>query len=184
MSIRSPGRPQRTHHYHDEQWLPYPVETVFAFFADPRNLPPLMPGWQQARIESATFKPASPSPAALERPAGIVAGNGTLLTLSFRAVPLMPLRLKWVALISDFSWLQGFCDSQLRGPFRYWHHCHRVRSQPHPETGQPGTRLFDDVEFALPLEPLSRISLPIAQAQFKKIFEFRHKRTLELMKQF
>ena len=181
MAIPQPSKPSQTHHYRDEQWLPYPVESVFAFFANPQNLPPLMPDWQQARIEAATYKPAPAPPDGRDRPAGIVAGDGTLLTLSFRAFPLLPVRLTWVAQIGDFEWWRGFCDSQLKGPFRYWHHCHSVRSEGHPQTGEPGTRLLDDVEFALPLEPLSRLALPIARAQLEAMFAFRHMRTLELM---
>ena len=41
------------HSLQTEQWLPYPRERVFAFFADPGNLPPLMPEWQRARVERA-----------------------------------------------------------------------------------------------------------------------------------
>ena len=45
-----------------EQNIPYPLETAFAFFADPANLPRLMPSWQDARIDTATFvAPPSPS---------------------------------------------------------------------------------------------------------------------------
>lgn len=35
-----------------DQWVPFPVDRVFAFFADPLNLPRLMPAWQDARIDS------------------------------------------------------------------------------------------------------------------------------------
>ncbi len=38
------------HTFQTEQWLPFPVELVFAFFAYPENLPRLMPAWQKARI--------------------------------------------------------------------------------------------------------------------------------------
>src|SRR3954451_16784048 len=34
-----------------EQWVPFPLARVFAFFADPLNLPRLMPAWQDARID-------------------------------------------------------------------------------------------------------------------------------------
>jgi hypothetical protein len=32
-----------TQHLETQQWVPYPVELVFAFFANPANLPHLMP---------------------------------------------------------------------------------------------------------------------------------------------
>ena len=50
------------HHFNAEQWLPYPVELVFAFFSNPENLPRQMPTWQKARIEEATFAPPPPHP--------------------------------------------------------------------------------------------------------------------------
>ena len=43
------------HRFQTEQWVPYSLERVFAFFADPGNLPPLMPVWQRARVEGANY---------------------------------------------------------------------------------------------------------------------------------
>ncbi len=167
-------------HFHAEQWLPYPVDFVFAFFSDPANLPRLMPKWQDARIEHATFQPPPARPDG-PQPSNIVAGDGTRLTLSFRPVPLLPVRLSWDAEIAEFVWNEQFCDTQLRGPFRFWHHCHRVRAAADPENGRPGTMLRDEVEFELPLDPLSRLALPIVRAQMAEIFRFRQQQTLELM---
>src|SRR5580692_372247 len=69
--------------YHTEQWLPYPVEAVFAFFIIPDNLSALLPAWQQARVEKLLlFPPPKPSIAGASANS---AGNGTRLVLSFRA---------------------------------------------------------------------------------------------------
>jgi ligand-binding SRPBCC domain-containing protein len=164
-----------------EQWLPYPVELVFAFFANPENLPRLMPKWQAARIEEASFRPPPPHPGAAPRHPGIVAGDGTRLTLSFRPFPYSPVRISWEAAIGHFIWNQQFCDTQLHGPFHFWHHCHKVTAAPHPETGAPGTLLRDEVEFELPLDPASRVALPIVRAQMAAMFRLRQKRTAELL---
>ena len=60
------------HRFQTEQWLPYPKEQLFAFFADSANLPPLMPAWQQARVET------------VARPLGaggrVAAGEGSVIT--------------------------------------------------------------------------------------------------------
>ena len=53
------------HFFQAEQWLPYPIETVFAFFANPENLPPLMPAWQKARIEKLSIVPPPPRSSAV-----------------------------------------------------------------------------------------------------------------------
>src|SRR5271168_2526050 len=150
--------------YHSEQWLPYPVEHVFAFFANPDNLPHLMPQWQKARIEEATFTPPPPRPAAADpslRLKTIAAGIGTRITISFRPFPLSPIRLRWEAEIAEFVWNDHFCDLQLRGPFAYWNHSHGVRPETRADhSGIPtiGTLLRDDVEYEMPLGKLGDLA--------------------------
>jgi len=164
--------------FHIEQHLPYPIETVFAFFADPANLPRLMPAWQRARIDHATFVPPPPPPQPFPGFANITAGTGTRLTITIRPIPFSPIRVPWDALIEDFRWLHGFCDLQLRGPFKYWRHCHIV--QPNAD----GTLLRDSVDYELPLGPFSNIADKLLiRRQLAATFRFRQRRTLELLAQ-
>jgi ligand-binding SRPBCC domain-containing protein len=173
--------------FDSEQWLPYPVEMVFAFFANPENLPRLMPAWQKARIEEAAFAPPPPRPASTlpSYPKSIAAGSGTRITISFRPFPFSPIRLPWEAEIAEFVWNDHFCDHQLRGPFAYWHHCHTVR----PETrtsafGTPiaGTLLTDHVDYEPPMGGLGNIANRIFLArQLSSTFTYRHTRTAELL---
>jgi ligand-binding SRPBCC domain-containing protein len=170
------------HHFSAEQFLPYPIETVFSFFADPANLPRLMPAWQDARIENATYIFPPPPPRAFAGSESIIAGSGTTLTLTIRPFPLSPVRLRWDALIEDFHWLQGFCDVQVRGPFRSWRHCHTVVMAASP-TGEPGTLLRDTVEYELPLGALGKVANAVfMRRQMAGIFRFRQQRTLELLR--
>jgi ligand-binding SRPBCC domain-containing protein len=157
-----------------EQWLPHPLELVFAFFANPENLPRLMPAWQKARIEEAVFAPPPPRPAGAPRYPGIAAGNGTRLTISARPFPFAPFRAPWEALIEDFRWNQGFCDIQGHGPFRSWRHCHSVR--PETRDGQPGTVVRDEVIYDLfpGLNPFARPGLAY-------VFRYRQQRTARLL---
>jgi ligand-binding SRPBCC domain-containing protein len=165
-----------------EQWLPYPLELVFAFFANPENLPRLMPRWQAARIEEATFAAAPPRPASTPRYPGIAAGSGTRLTLSLRPFPLSPVRIPWEALIEDFSWNQGFCDIQLRGPFKYWRHCHSVEPGHPARDGAPGTLLRDHVTYELPIAFMSSAAnSALIRPQLARTFRYRQRRTLELL---
>jgi ligand-binding SRPBCC domain-containing protein len=176
------------HTFHSDQWLPYPVDVVFAFFANPENLPRLMPPWQKARIEEATFIPPPPAPVvpgSRLRAKSIAAGVGTHLTLSFRPFPYSPVRVPWEAGISEFVWNQRFCDIQLRGPFAYWCHCHSV----HPEARASqsdslthGTLLSDHVEYELPFGNLGDIAQRLfITGQFKKTFLYRRARIIELL---
>jgi ligand-binding SRPBCC domain-containing protein len=163
-------------HFNAEQHLPYPLETVFAFFADPANLPRLMPNWQRARIEHADYVPPPPPPLPFPGSNRIQAGSGTTLTLTIRPIPYSPVRIPWDARIEDFRWLEGFCDVQLRGPFRHWRHCHAVHAV------EDGTIIHDAVEYELPLGFLGSIANAVfIRRQLAATFAFRHRRTLELL---
>ena len=50
--------------FETDQWVPFPVELVFAFFANPSNLPHLVPAKQKARIEDLRLQPPPPRPVA------------------------------------------------------------------------------------------------------------------------
>ena len=165
--------------FHAEQWLPYPVELVFAFFANPENLPRLMPEWQVARIEEASFRPPPKQPGRAQHYPGIAAGDGSRLTLSFRPFPYSPVKMSWYAAISHFVWNEQFCDTQTRGPFYFWHHCHKVSAA--DANGAEGTLLRDEVEFELPFDPISRVALPLVRRQMEAMFRFRQERTTELL---
>jgi ligand-binding SRPBCC domain-containing protein len=164
------------HHFQTEQQLPYPITTVFAFFADPANLPRLMPNWQCARIDQATYVPPPPPPLPFPGSEAITAGTGTRLNLTIRPIPFSPIRVSWDALIEDFRWLHGFCDVQLRGPFRYWRHCHTL------ESNANGTLLRDSLEYELPLGLLGNLADKLfIRHQLASTFRFRHRRTRELL---
>jgi ligand-binding SRPBCC domain-containing protein len=176
------------HTFESEQWLPYRVETVFAFFANPENLPRLMPAWQKARIEEASFAPPPPRPVAADpalRIRSIAAGVGTKMTISFKPFPYAPMRVPWDAEITDFAWNDHFCDLQHRGPFAYWKHCHRVRPESRTnDRGEPveGTLLRDVVEYEMHAGALGEFAHTwFMRRQIGKIFEFRQKKTSLLL---
>ena len=165
-----------------EQWLPFPRALVFAFFANPRNLPPLMPDWQRARIEQATLFPPPARPEGSPSYPGLAAGDGTELLITAWALPWLPLRGRWLARIEDFRWNEGFCDVQLKGPFAYWRHCHSVTDATHE--GRMGTIIHDQVTYQLPVAPLSRPALPIARWALAATFRYRQRQAAKLVKQF
>lgn len=164
--------------FETEQWLPHPVELVFAFFANPENLPRLMPTWQKARIEEANFTPPPPRPVGSPAYRGIAAGAGTRLVISAKPFPYSPIRLPWEAFIEDFRWNEGFCDRQGKGPFQSWRHCHSLRFAQNPETQQHGTMVRDEVKYEAPLGPLGALATPVA---LRYVFRYRQQRTEELL---
>jgi ligand-binding SRPBCC domain-containing protein len=167
------------HIYHSEQWLPYPVDLVFAFFANPENLPRLMPPWQKARIEEASFAPPPPRPASAHPLRSIAAGPGTRITISFRPIPYSPFRIPWEAEIDEFVWNSHFADRQLRGPFVYWHHRHTVQQK--ARANSAGTLLRDEIEYEPALGALGEIANALIAHQLRSTFAYRKLRTTELL---
>lgn len=150
------------------------------FFADPGNLPRLMPEWQQVSMEN--LQAAAPPPAPDSLREGVsVAGAGTRMTIRFRPVPLLPLRLAWDARITEFAWMDHFCDEQeRRGPFAYWKHCHQVRQE--LREGRTGTLITDELSYELPLGLLGEAAHALgARAQIRSLFRYRQRRLLELL---
>ncbi len=157
-----------------DQWIPYPVPIVFAFFSEPANLPRLMPGWQDARIDSLELQ----APDRSDMPQA--AGRGSRILLSFRPLPFSPIRLRWLALIDDFVANHRFCDLQVTGPFGYWRHCHLVVEE--TRHGVTGTRITDVVDYEWPVGRLSpAIDLLGGRLQIRQIFRYRQRQVLDLL---
>ena len=157
-----------------EQWVPFSVARVFSFFADPMNLPRLMPAWQDARVDSLALQ-------APEGRIGRTAGRGSRILLSFRPVPLSPIRLRWLALIDDYVADHHFCDLQVAGPFRYWRHCHLVSAESHGDI--EGTRVMDVVDYEWPGgRAASAIDALGGRLQIRQIFHYRQRRVLRLLR--
>lgn len=165
------------------QWIPHPVAEVFAFFANPRNLVPLMPYWQRVEMEGLQIVDPPPMPPHQRGTPGegLVAGAGTHMTIRFRPVPFSPVRLAWDARITEFAWNDHFCDEQeRRGPFAYWKHCHSVKEE--VRDGQTGTLVTDHVTYELPWGVLGELAHGLgAAAQIRLLFRYRQKRLVELL---
>ena len=119
-------RRMTTHPFETELWLPVPREKVFPFFADARNLETLTPPWLNFRILT---------------PGEIPMRVGTLIDYELR---IRGLPIRWRTKITGWNPPAGFCDEQLRGPYRLWRHAHEFTEQ------NGGTLCRDRVEYAVP----------------------------------
>ena len=159
------------HTFTTSQWVPCPVELVFAFFANPQNLIPLMPRWHKARVEESRIVPPSDVPGA-DDVDSIAAGAGSVVTISFRPLPLSPIRLRWEAKISEFEHNDHFCDEQMRGPFAYWKHCHRLHRE--SRDGLEGTRITDEVVYEMKMGRAGELAHGLFFArQVERLFAYR-----------
>jgi ligand-binding SRPBCC domain-containing protein len=165
-----------------EQWVPYPVELVFAFFANPTNLPHLMPPKLSTQIEDARIQPPPPRPVhpdAARRFQSVAAGVGSEILISFFPIPWVPRRISWMARITEFAWYSHFCDEQVRGPFASFHHRHGITAE--TRDGVEGTLVSDQVRFALPYGVLGRAGGVFVRRNLKKSFAYRQTRLPEIL---
>ena len=168
--------------FESRQWVPHPVELVFAFFANPNNLPHLMPPQQQARIEDVRLNPPPARPLARNpqrRFRSLAAGVGSEILVSFRPVVLLPHRVGWTSRIVEFEWNSHFVDEQVKGPFKSFRHRHGI--EPEWRDGVEGTRVTDVIEYQLPLGVLGKLANGMAKAQMELGWEYRQKRLPEIL---
>ena len=167
--------------FESEQWLARPVEMVFAFFADPYNLPRIMPPAMDAKLLNLKLV----SPETGSRTAGFagtssVAGAGTEMLLSFRALPGLPWRGKWLARITDCEINHFFADLQVQGPFKSWHHRHEFVSQ--VRDGVSGTLIRDLVDYEVGCGPLGSLADRLfVGRQLRRTFAWRQRAVRELL---
>jgi len=131
--VRAPGlrHPDKTlircamkeFYFQAAQWLPRPVEEVFAFFSEARNLETLTPPWLR-------FEVLTPAPISMQA--------GTMIDYRIR-VHGLPIR--WRTEIVEWNPPHRFVDVQLHGPYTLWHHTHTFAAH------SGGTQCRDQVRY-------------------------------------
>ena len=139
---------------HQEQFLSYPIEQAFRFFASPENLNLLTPPW-------ANFSILSPQP--------IEMAVGTIIEyrIRLRGVPV-----NWRSEITEWQPPFAFCDVQLRGPYRFWVHRHTFEEKP------GGTLVTDHVDYGVLGGAL--VNRLFVAGELRRIFTYRKTRLHEL----
>ena len=94
-----------------------------------------------------------------------------------RQLRVTPLGIPWWALHDQFEEGRHFRDLQQRGPCKRWAHRHRFEPD-----GEGACWLNDEVDFELPLAPLSSLVLPLLRAQFQAMFLYRHRVTADFLR--
>jgi ligand-binding SRPBCC domain-containing protein len=168
--------------FETSDWVPFPVELVFAFFANPTNLPHLMPKRLETRIEDARIQPPPPRPVhpdPARRFKSVAAGTGSEILVSFFPIPWAPRRVSWMTRITEFEWNSHFCDEQVRGPFECFKHCHWIVAE--VRDGVEGTLVSDRIEFELPYGSVGQMGGVFVRRNLEKSFAYRQKRLPEIL---
>ncbi len=139
------------------QWVPQPVEKIFPFFTDEKNLETLTPGWLN-------FKVVNKSTPEVQK--------GTVINYQLK---LHGLPLRWQSRIDDWIPNHRFRDTQLHGPYTRWEHTHTFV----PVKG--GTLLGDRVLYGVPMGSLGQlVAGAYVTRDISRIFEYRRKKISEL----
>jgi ligand-binding SRPBCC domain-containing protein len=104
-----------------------PLEKVFDFFSDAKNLETITPPFLQ-------FKILNQSTSKIQK------GTKFTYRLKIHGVPI-----KWTSLIEEWVPNSHFVDSQLSGPYKKWRHLHIFKSTPE------GTWMEDTVNYRVHL---------------------------------
>jgi uncharacterized protein (TIGR01777 family) len=140
-----------------EQWVPRPIDEAFAFFGDAQNLELLTPPHLR-------FKVLGSSTNSLEA--------GTLIDykLQLHGIPF-----RWQSLIGEWNPVTDFSDTQIRGPYKKWHHTHTFIEQ------DGGTLIRDHALYQLPFGvPGDTVGYFLVKKDLEKIFSYRFAKVREL----
>jgi len=143
----------KEHQFTQSQLIGQPLEEVFAFFSDPRNLTTITPPWLQ-------FKILTPEP--------IEMAEGLRIDYALR-IHRIPMR--WQSEITYWEPPYCFVDEQIRGPYQKWVHTHTFTR----DSG--GTRIADDVRYAVFGGTVIR---RLIESDIRKIFSFRRDKLAEI----
>jgi ligand-binding SRPBCC domain-containing protein len=140
------------------QLIPRPLEEVFDFFAEARNLALITPPWLGFEI--------------LEAPERIEEGARLRYRIRLLGVPVF-----WhTEIVSAWKPPRTFTDVQTAGPYPLWEHTHRFT----PVVG--GTEVYDHIRYRVP----GGLLAPLVQRLFvgprlEAIFDYRRERLAELL---
>jgi len=135
-----------------EQFVARPLEEVFEFFSDARNLQVITPPWLNFQI-------LTPGP------------------IDIKPGLLLDYRLKWHGFtiawrteIETWDPPHTFTDKQVRGPYKLWRHTHTFAEV------EGGTHMTDHVDYELPLGPLGTIAHQMGvRRDLEQVFDYRQK---------
>jgi ligand-binding SRPBCC domain-containing protein len=171
-----------TDHIEFEQWVPFSVAEVFLFFANPKNLPRIMPAETDTKLVSMKLvAPLARGPGhAAASNADPLAGVGSEIVTSFRVLPFLPIRAEWIAVITEFEGNHHFADTQKKGPFKSFHHRHELIAE--TRDSKDGTIIRDQIDYEVGFGPLGKLAQKVfVRSQLRRTFAYRQQAVEKLL---
>jgi len=134
-----------------QQRIERPIEEVFGFYGDARNLERITPAWLG-------FEVTTPGP--------IEMGVGARIEYRLR---LHRVPVRWRTRIEAWEPPHRFVDVQVKGPYSLWEHTHTFE-----EDGPGATAIVDRVRYSISLGPLGELAdRLLVQRDLRQIFDYR-----------
>ena len=140
------------------QFLPVSLEEAWSFFSSPHNLSLITP--KELGL--------------------IIKGNYNSKTVSkndiidYTVRPLLGIPMHWRTEITDVQAPYYFVDKQIKGPYKLWEHKHTF------EEFEGGVMMYDEVNYKIPLQPISKFFTGFIQKKLNHIFDYRTLRLKEI----
>jgi len=140
------------HKIHERITLSISTEQAWDFFSNPHNLAVITPPELGLKVGS-------------DVPERVYPG----MIISYKIQPLPGWKKLWVTEIKDIVQGEQFVDEQRFGPYKFWHHLHRLN------TLNSGTEVEDIVHYSVPFSAFGGelIHSLLIKKQLKTIFEYR-----------
>lgn len=141
-----------------EQLIPAPIEFVWGYFADPKNLNELTPPDMNFEIVTG---------------GDIIMYEGQII--EYRVEYFRGLKSLWLTEIAHVREYEYFVDEQRIGPYRFWYHEHKFT----PAGG--GVLMTDHVTYAAPFGWLGDVvNVVWIRKRLESIFDFRRVKISEI----
>ncbi|MBI2678366.1 MAG: hypothetical protein HYX28_06260 [Candidatus Koribacter versatilis] len=136
----------RTYTFITEHWVPAALDDVFAFFADPQNLPRLSPPDLDIKLGKVALAAPGFVPPEYQQRRQQFAGAGSAVEVRFHP-PEFGIPMAHTAHITEFVWGHAFRDRTSHWPLLRWDHKHEFAAL--ERNGVRGTLVRDLVRYAL-----------------------------------
>ena len=141
------------------QKIPATMQQVWDFMSNPANLQKITPNYMGFTITS-------------------ISGNKGMypgMIISYKVKPVLNLPITWVTEITHVQHLEFFVDEQRLGPYKMWHHQHKI------EPIEGGVLMTDIVTYIPPFGFLGAIANTLfIKKQLSEIFDYRKKAVEEI----
>ncbi|XOV93756.1 MAG: hypothetical protein ACFHWX_03400 [Bacteroidota bacterium] len=148
--------------FYREQLFESTIEELWDFISSPKNLKKITPPYMGFDITTNHL------------PDKMYQG----MMISYKVSPLAGFKSNWVTEITHVDPLNYFVDEQRSGPYKIWHHEHRLISQ------ENGVLMTDLVSYEPPFGILGAIANKlIIKNKLIEIFEYRKSKMNELFRE-